>query len=101
MPDNRRFFAANPLDRYSIGDKTPGLKRNLDGSLDLLLQHASPGPAQETNWLPIPAGRFTLSLRAYWPEAPLLDGSYAPPPVTADPCQTATQVTRIDSACST
>jgi len=85
MPDNRRFFAANPLDRYSIGDKTPGLKRNLDGSLDLVLQHASPGPAQESNWLPIPAGRFTLSLRAYWPESPMLDGSYAPPPVTVDP----------------
>jgi hypothetical protein len=85
MPDTRRFFAANPIDRYSIGDKTPGLKRNSDGSLDILIQHVSPGPGRESNWLPAPAGPFALSLRAYLPRPALLDGSYAPPPVARQP----------------
>ena len=33
------FFTANSLDRYAIGDRTPGLTRNPDGSLDLYVQH--------------------------------------------------------------
>ncbi|HTV89139.1 MAG TPA: DUF1254 domain-containing protein [Stellaceae bacterium] len=85
MPDKRRFFAANPMARYSIGDKTPGVKRNADGSLDILIEHESPGVAQESNWLPAPNGPFAISLRAYWPEAPLLADAYAPPSVESLP----------------
>ena len=83
MPDKRQFFADNPLHRYSIGDRTPGLRRNSDGSLDLLIRHDPPGDAGESNWLPAPAGSFALILRAYLPRPPLLDGAYAPPPLEA------------------
>jgi hypothetical protein len=83
MPDKRSFFAANPIGRYSIGDKTPGLRRNPDGSLDILIQHDTPGTAGASNWLPAPAGPFALSLRAYLPRGPLRDGSYAPPALEA------------------
>jgi hypothetical protein len=81
-PDGRRFFADNPIRRYSIGDRTPGLQRNPDGSLDIFIQHAAPGAAQASNWLPAPAGTIALILRAYIPGPQLLDRSYAPPPLT-------------------
>ena len=83
--DKRRFFAENPIRRYSIGDKTPGLQHNQDGSLDILIQHERPNASAESNWLPAPAGSFALTLRAYLPEPALLDASYAPPPVEARP----------------
>lgn len=56
----------------SAGDRTRGLAANPDGSLDLLVQ-ADP-PADATNWLPAPRGRFRFSLRAYLPDAELVAG---------------------------
>jgi hypothetical protein len=85
MPDKRLFFADNPIRRYSIGDRTPDLRRNQDGSLDLHIQHASPGGARESNWLPAPAGPFALILRAYLPGPGLIAGTYAPPPLEREP----------------
>jgi len=35
-------FVANPINRYSIGDRTPGLVTNPDGSLDIFIQHNPP-----------------------------------------------------------
>ena len=72
----------NPINRYSIGDRTTGVRYNADGSLDLYLHHASPGAEQEVNWLPTPAGAFLLILRMYQPQAAVLDGSYVLPPIT-------------------
>jgi hypothetical protein len=37
-------------------------------------------PAPFCAWAP--AGPFSLYLRAYWPERPILDGTWTPPPVT-------------------
>jgi hypothetical protein len=74
------FFTANPIDRYAIGDRTPGLTRNPDGSLDLIIQHDPPA-GQEGNWLPAPAGPFNLMMRLYLPRPAVLDGSYRIPPV--------------------
>jgi hypothetical protein len=83
-PDGRGFFADNPIRRYSIGDRTPGLQHNPDGSLDIFIQHAAPGAAQASNSLPAPAGTSALILRAYIPGPQLLDRSYAPPPLTRE-----------------
>jgi hypothetical protein len=84
MYDENYFFVANPLNRYSISARQ-NLKANPDGSVDLLIEHASPGADKESNWLPAPAGKFVLMLRLYWPNpnAPsILDGTWAIPPVT-------------------
>jgi hypothetical protein len=75
MPDGKMFFAGNPLQRYSIGDRTPGLTRNADGTLDIWLQHETPGNnALCSNWLPAPAGPFVIVLRAYLPRRELREG---------------------------
>jgi hypothetical protein len=77
--DHRRFLVANRVNRYSIGDRTKGLVYNADGSLDIFIQHLSPGATKEANWLPAPAGRFVLSLRAYQPRPELLNSQYQMP----------------------
>jgi hypothetical protein len=74
-------LVANPIDRYSIGDRTPGLRAAADGSVTILLQHESPGPDREANWLPAPPGPFRPILRNYAPGAAILDGSYVLPRV--------------------
>jgi hypothetical protein len=76
-----RFFVANGLHRYQIGDRTPGLVTNADGSLDLFIQSDTPA-GQENNWLPAPAGEYTLMLRVYLPKAAVQGGTYVYPPVT-------------------
>ena len=40
-------------------------------------------PVARANWLPAPAERFRLVFRLYDPGAPVLDGSYEFPPITA------------------
>ena len=80
--DGQFFFADNPLDRYAIGDRTPGLITNADGSLDIFMGPDNPGPGRESNWLPSPAGPFALFMRAYLPKPELLDGHYRLPSVT-------------------
>ena len=83
MYDAQYFFVANPLNRYTLSQRN-ALKANPDGSVDLYIQAADPGPDKELNWLPAPNGPFNLMLRLYWPkEHPpsLLDGTWQPPPV--------------------
>lgn len=80
--DGQYYFAENPLRRYAIGDRTPGLVRNADGSLDIWIGPADPGPGRRSNWLPAPAAkRHALILRAYLPKRALLEGAYRLPPV--------------------
>lgn len=71
----------NSIERYSIGDRTPGLVRDAQGGLRIQLGHRSPPDGLDTNWLPAPAGEFYLCLRAYLPRPELLDGRYSLPPV--------------------
>jgi hypothetical protein len=79
MYDDASFFVDNPIQRYAIGDRD-ALKFNADGSLDLVVQHDA--PADTSNWLPAPAGRFALMLRLYSPTADVLEGRWVPPAVT-------------------
>lgn len=80
-PGGRAFFADNPIDRYSLGDRTPGLVRNADGSLTLYIQRESPRDEQTANWLPAPDGPMRLVLRAYQPDDAMIEGRYRVPPV--------------------
>jgi len=83
MYDAQFFFVDNPINRYSISARQK-LKANPDGSIDLLIQHESPGADLESNWLPAPAGKFMLMLRMYWPsetDPSVLNGSWSIPPV--------------------
>jgi hypothetical protein len=74
-------LAENPIKRYSIGDRTPGLKFADDGSLTIYIQKDSPGTEKDSNWLPSPAGEFNLMGRVYGPQQAILDGKYKLPPV--------------------
>ncbi len=77
------YLVANPIDRYSVGDRS-GLVPNADGSIDIYLQHAAPA-GHEANWLPSPSGDFKLWLRVYQPGAAVLSGAYHVPPVVEVP----------------
>lgn len=80
MYDAEGFQAANSLNRFAIDDRDP-LEYNADGSLDLYLQHQSPGADKETNWLPAPLGPLGVTMRLYSPQAPVLNGTWAPPAI--------------------
>jgi hypothetical protein len=79
MMNAQFLLVANPISRYSVGDRS-GLKANADGSTDIYIQAASP-IGHETNWLPAPAGDFVLMLRAYQPGPSILNGDYQVPPI--------------------
>jgi hypothetical protein len=75
------FYIVNAINRYAIAPWMP-LKYNADGSLDIYLQSESPGPDKESNWLlSPPTGPINVTVRVYWPEQGLLDGSYKIPPL--------------------
>ena len=83
MYDAQFFFVDNPLNRHTLSQRNK-FHVNVDGSVDLYLQHQSPGRDKEANWLPAPEGRFVLMLRLYWPKdtpPSILDGTWVIPPV--------------------
>lgn len=67
------LFVENPINRYTIGDRTEGLVINDDGSLDIWVQQESPGAEKEGNWLPAPAGTFRPILRLYIAQPAVFD----------------------------
>ena len=79
MGDTKNHFVANPLNRYSVSDRS-GLVSNNDGSVDIYLQNALPA-GRESNWLPAPAGAFILWLRVYLPGAAILRQEYKVLPI--------------------
>ena len=80
MYDMDQYLTENPIDRYSIGDRS-NLSFNEDGSLTIYIQHESPGASKASNWLPAPLGRFSVTLRMYLPAPGAIDPLYAPPPL--------------------
>ncbi len=80
MYDKDGFQAANSLNRFAISSWMP-LKMNNDGSLDLYLQNANPGPEKESNWLPAPKGKLGVTMRLYAPKAEALTGEWNPPAI--------------------
>jgi hypothetical protein len=80
--NKEHLFSPNPINRYSLGTKSKSMKTNADGSVTLYVQSESPGTDAEANWLPSPKNEgFSLYIRAYWPNAPIIDGSWKPPTV--------------------
>ncbi len=72
----------NPINRFSIGDRTKGLTFNPDGSLDVYSQ-SEPPACHESNWLPSPpSGLFRVNYRIYLPtkeaQDPATLGKYLP-----------------------
>ena len=87
MYDPQSYFVENSIKRYAISSWMP-LRRNNDGSLDIYIQHESPGTDNESNWLPAPDGNFNVTMRMYWPRAEdpsIIDGSWKPPALTRSP----------------
>lgn len=91
LPDVKAFWSitmynplynlvANPINRYSLGDRS-GMKPNADGSLTLYLQNSSPGADKEANWLPAPDGEFFLIMRTYLPGEAIIKQTWQPPAI--------------------
>ena len=81
MYDNQTgLMSHNELNRYSIGDRTKGLRYHSDGSLTIYMGHKMPieGPS---NWLPAPNGPFDILLRLYGPKDEVMTKSWIPQPV--------------------
>jgi hypothetical protein len=86
MYDASQFYlVANAIDRYSIGDRTAGIRSEDDGSLTIYIQGDPPDEAKRSNWLPTPDGRFRPLLRMYQPRAEILNGDYILPAITKAP----------------
>jgi len=75
------LFIHNPINRYSISDRTKGIKFAKDGSLTLYIQSENPGGELENNWLPAPEGPFMLGLRIYYPKPAIYKGEWVPPTI--------------------
>ncbi|MEU0538684.1 DUF1254 domain-containing protein [Nocardia sp. NPDC005978] len=82
--DAENFLVDNPDRIYAVGHGLPVVPAP-DGSAEILIQHADPGPAvPRGNWLPIPAtGMFSLTLRLYAPRPEAVDGRWQPPEIRA------------------
>lgn len=76
----KRFLVPNPISRYSIGNKTKGLKYESNGDLIFYLQSTSPGKDKESNWLPTPkAERFMYVMRIYGPQPDVINNIWKMP----------------------
>jgi len=76
----KRFLVSNPISRYSIGNKTDGVKYEPNGDLVFYLQGDSPGKSRESNWLPTPkSGRFMFVMRIYGPEPDVINNVWKMP----------------------
>ena len=80
MYDDKGFPVQNEINRQAIGDRDK-LTVDKDGSLNLYIQYKSPGPDEESNWLPSPEGAFTLAMRCYSPRPQIASGEWVPPEV--------------------
>lgn len=84
--DNTDNLTPNPIGRYSIGNRTEGLRLDADGGLTVYIQHANPGKDKASNWLPSPeSGKMRLAFRAYWPDVAVQKGLWNPPGIVEVP----------------
>jgi hypothetical protein len=80
--DETNDFVDNPLNRYSLGDRSAQMEKDADGGLTIYIQSDSPGADKEGNWLPAEKGKpFSLTLRTYVPGKAIVDQTWPPPAV--------------------
>lgn len=66
---------------YSRSSITPGLQKNVDGSVDLFFG-STPPDGKESNWVPTSAdGNFEVLFRFYGPEKPLFQKAWVLPDI--------------------
>jgi hypothetical protein len=75
-----KLFVDNKMNRYSIGNRTEGIKSGKDGSLTITI--AAGKPSDPANWLPAPKGPFYMVLREYSPGPAVLNGGWLPPKIS-------------------
>jgi hypothetical protein len=76
------YLVPNPINRYSLGDRTPGIVYADDGSLTITISRDQPAdPTASANWLPSPAGAFRPILRMYEPAPEVLLQKYLLPAI--------------------
>jgi hypothetical protein len=79
-----KLLVDNPIDRYSVGDRTEGLVYSSAAASDITITVSNSEPEDATaraNWLPAPKGPFYLVLREYSPAPAILTRAWLPPPV--------------------
>jgi len=81
MYNTKYNMVANPIDRYSVGDRS-GMKPDADGGLTIYVQKDSPGADKESYWLPAPDGPFFLILRTYLPGDDIVNQTWQPPKIS-------------------
>ena len=74
------YTVNNSINRYALSDRD-NLTFGDDGSLDIYIQHESPGIDKESNWLPAPKEPISMVMRLYVPRMEIRDGSWSPPAV--------------------
>ncbi len=82
MYNTKYNLVANPIGRYSIGDRS-GMKPDADGGLTIYVQKDLPGADKESDWLPTPYGQFFMILRTYLPADDIVTQTWQPPKITA------------------
>ena len=91
IPDADRFWsltgytpeaielARNAAKKYLVASYTPGLTDNQNGSVSIYMARKPPAGTPFANWLPVPAGPFSVMIRVYGPEGSVAAGTYVPP----------------------
>jgi hypothetical protein len=77
---------ANPINKYVIGDYTPRLQYESDGSLNIYMSRELPAGVAVANWLPVAKGPFNIMLRVYGvvPDSDVANNTYIPPAIVTD-----------------
>jgi len=79
-----KILIDNPINRYSVGDRTPGLIYGNDDKTEIVITISNTEPTDATaraNWLPAPKGPFYLTLREYSPAPAILTRDWVPPAI--------------------
>lgn len=79
------YLTSNPINRYEISNRTPGVKYGPGGSLDIYIS-STPPAGHQSNWLPCPStGQIVPIMRMYGPGKSALEGTYRYPKITEIP----------------